>query len=490
MWLDGLYMAAPFYAEYASVFQEPQDFADITKQFSLIEQRGRSPKTGLLYHAWDESRQQAWADKTTGTSHIFWARGMGWYMMALVDTLQYYPKDDPGRAKLLEILGRTAAAVVRYQDKRTGLWYQVMDKPEADGNYYEASAACMFAYALQKGVRLGYLPRSYSEDAARGWNGILSHFVQVDASGAVTLTGTVQAVGLGGDPYRDGSYAYYTHAPVANNDPKGVGAFLLASTEMELAPEATLARGETVMLDAWFNSQQRLNAAGKKEYFHYKWNDYSDVGFSIFGHMFASHGATLDTLYEAPTLSRLKNAQIYIIASPDNVSRNPDPHYVQSQDVDQIVQWVRQGGVLVLMENDPANADIAHMDLLADRFGIHFDDVLLHHIVGDNFGPGYIPVRGGGPMFVHDHTLYMKDTCGISLKAPGVPLLQDKEGIVMATAKYGKGTVFAVVDPWLYNEYTDHRKEPPVQENFAAGKEFVRWILSQTQNARKGIPQD
>ncbi len=253
----------------------------------------------------------------------------------------------------------------------------------------------MFTYALQKGVRLGYLPSSYSENAARAWSGILSHFIQVDASGAVTLTGTVKAVGLGGDPYRDGSYAYYVDAPVGSNDPKGVGAFLLASSEMELAPEANLARGKTVMLDAWFNSQQRLNAAGQSEYFHYKWNDYSYSGFSIFGHMFTNHGARLDTLYQAPTLSGLKNAQIYIIASPDNLAKNAHPHYVDAQDADQVAKWVRQGGVLVLMENDPGNADIAHMDLLADRFGIHFDDVLRHHIVGETFGPGYIPVTRG-----------------------------------------------------------------------------------------------
>jgi unsaturated rhamnogalacturonyl hydrolase len=490
MWLDGLYMAEPFYAEYASVFHEPQDFADITKQFSLSVQHNRSSKTGLLYHGWDESRKQAWADKTTGTSRIFWARGMGLYMMALVDTLPYYPKNDPGRATLLAILSRTAAAVARYQDKRTGLWYQVLDKPEAKGNYFESSAACMFAYALQKGVRLGYLPQSYSENAARAWKGILSHFVEVDASGAVTLTSTVKAIGLGGDASDDGSYAYYVNSPVGSNDPKGVGAFLLASTEMELAPEANLARGETVMLDAWFNSQQRLNVAGQNEYFHYKWSDYSDSGFSLFGHIFTSHGATLDTLYQAPTLNGLKKAQIYIIVSPDNPARNPHLHYVQPQDADQVAQWVRQGGVLVLMENDPGNADIEHMDLIADRFGIHFDDVLRRHIIGDAFGPGYIPVSGGGPVFSHPHMLYTKDTCAMSLKAPAVPLLQDKEGIVMGTAKYGKGTVFAVVDPWLYNEYTDHRKELPVQENFAAGKEFVLWLLRQAQHGIETAPHE
>jgi unsaturated rhamnogalacturonyl hydrolase len=481
MWLDGLYMAEPFYAEYASVFHEPEGFADITKQFSLIEGHVRSQQTGLLYHGWDESRKQAWADKDTGTSHIAWARGMGWYMMALVDSLPYYPKDDPSRATLLAILNRTAAAAVRYQDKRTGLWYQVLDKPEAQGNYFESSAACMFTYALQKGVRLGYLPEHYSQNSARGWQGILSRFVQTDASGSVTITGTAKAIGLGGAPYHDGTYAYYVGSPVVNNDPKGVGAFLLASTEMELAPAARVAGGEIVMVDAWFNSQQRRNAAGQKEYFHYKWNDYSDSGFSIFGHIFASHGVTLDTMYQAPTTDRLKGAQFYIIVSPDNPAKNPHPHYVQPQDADQVAEWVKRGGVLVLMENDPANADITHLDLIAARFGIHFEDMLTRHVIGDQFAPGFIPVSGEGPIFHHSHMLYMKDTCAISLKAPARALLEDKAGIVMATAKYGRGTVFAVVDPWLYNEYTDHRKVLPRQDNYAAGEELVSWLLKQSQ---------
>ncbi len=239
------------------------------------------------------------------------------------------------------------------------------------------------------------------------------------------------------------------------------------------------ARGETVMVDAWFNSQQRQNAAGQKEYFHYKWNDHNDSGFSIFGQIFASHGATLDTLYEAPTADRLKGAQVYIIVSPDNPAKNPHPHYMQPRDADHVAEWVKQGGVLLLMENDPANADITHLNLLAERFGIHFDEVLKHHIIGEQFAPGYIPISGGGPLFQHPHSLYMKDTCAISLKAPATALLQDKAGIVMATAKYGKGTVFAVVDPWLYNEYTDPRKAHPGQDNFEAGKEFVSWLLKQ-----------
>jgi unsaturated rhamnogalacturonyl hydrolase len=489
MWLDGLYMAEPFYAEYASVFHQPEDFADITKQFSLLDEHARSPQTGLLYHGWDQSRKQTWADKDTGTSHIFWARGMGWYMMALVDTLPYLPKDDPNRATLLAILNRTAATIIRYQDKQTGLWYQVLDRAGAPGNYFESSAACMFTYALQKGVRLGYLPEQYAGNASHAWQGILSHFVQTDANGSVTITGTVKGIGLGGSPYHDGTYAHYVGSPVVSNDPKGVGAFLLASAEMELAPAARAAGGKTVMVDAWFNSQQRQNAAGQEEYFHYKWDDYSDSGFSLLDHIFASHGAALDTLYQPPTLNRLSGAQFYIIVSPDNPAKNPHPHYVQQQDADQVAEWVKQGGVLVLMENDPANADISHLNLIADRFGIHFDDVLTRHVIGDQFAPGYIPVAGGGPIFHHPHTLYMKDTCAMSLKAPARALLEDKAGIVMATAKYGRGTVVAVVDPWLYNEYSDHRKVLPEQDNYAAGKEFVSWLLKQAPGGDRAISQ-
>jgi unsaturated rhamnogalacturonyl hydrolase len=233
MWLDGLYMAEPFYAEYASTFHHPEAFKDITLQFELVDAHLRDAKSGLLYHGWDQSKQQRWADKETGLSSQFWSRGMGWTMMALVDTLAYYPKDDPGRKELLAQLERTAAAVTKYQDVETGLWYQVIDKAGAPGNYFESSAACMFVYALAKGVRMGYLPAQYRANAERGYRGILSHFIQAGPNGDVSLTGTVKAAGLGGDPYRDGTYAYYIGEKVVTNDPKGVGAFLMAATEME-----------------------------------------------------------------------------------------------------------------------------------------------------------------------------------------------------------------------------------------------------------------
>ena len=479
MWLDGLYMAEPFLAEYASVFQEPQDFAEITQQFSLIEQHTRDPKTGLLYHGWDESKQQKWANPASGTSPNFWARGMGWYMMALVDTLPYFPDDDPGRAQLLAILKRTAAAIVHYQDPASGLWYQVVDKAGEKGNYFESSAACMFTYALAKGVRMGYLPTEYSANAKKAWGGIQTHFIKKDPDGKLTLTGTVQAIGLGGGEHRDGSYAYYVSSPVVSNDPKGIGAFLLAATEMEHASDATAGRGSTVLLDAWYNSQTRKNAAGRTILFHYKWDDYSYSGYSLFGHIFQSFGVNTKTLPTAPTVENLKGARFYLIASPDNPSKIPNPHYMNADDARQIAAWVKQGGVLVMMENDPDNADITHFDTLADIFGLHFNNALTHHVIGDRYEMGRIEITQPHTPFTSPHILYMKDTCSLSLSKGATPLLQWKGDTLMAVAHYGKGTVVAVTDPWLYNEYTDGRKLPPEYDNFAAGREFVRWLTQQ-----------
>ena len=482
MWLDGLYMAEPFYAEYAATFHHPEAFSDITHQFVLIDEHTRDKKTGLLYHGWDESKKERWADKETGHSPELWARAMGWAMMALVDTISYYPEQDAGRKVLMAELDRDAAAVARYQDGETGLWYQVMDKAGAKGNYLESSASCMFVYALAKGVRLGYLPQSYLANAERGYKGIIGHFIQTGQPGqgdSVSLTGTVKVGGLGGDPYRDGSYAYYIGEKVVTDDPKGVGAFLLASMEMENAKSAKLGRGDTVLVDAWFNSQKRVDAFGQQDYFHYKWNDESNDGYSLLGHIVHNFGAQTKTLYTEPTVAALDQAQVYIIASPDTLAKNPNPHYVNPEDGAQIAEWVKGGGVLFILANDPANTDLEHFNLIADRFGIHFNSVLRKHVIGDAHEMGKLIVPGGGPIFHHPHTLFMKDVCNISVRSPAVSAFQDDEGILMATAKYGKGTVFATVDPWLYNEYTDGRKLAEPYDNFAAGKELMRWILAQ-----------
>jgi unsaturated rhamnogalacturonyl hydrolase len=479
MWLDGLYMAEPFYAEYSSLSHHKENFADITKQFVLIEQHARDSKTGLLYHGWDASKHERWANKQTGDSEEFWARGMGWYMMALVDTLDYYPDDDPGRKQLLAILEREAAAVARYQDASTGLWWQVMDKGGAKGNYFESSAACMFVDALAKGVRRGYLPEHYLANAERGHHGILTHFVKTGPGDDVSLTDTVKAAGLGGDPYRDGSYAYYIGEKTVTNDPKGVGVFILASAEMENAQNAKIGRGDMVLADGWFNSQQRTDAFGQQVYFHYKWDTQDNPGYSLLGHIFRNFGAETKELDAEPTFNNLRGAQVFVIASPDNADKNPHPHYANAEDATQIAEWVKAGGVLAIMENDTSFADLDHFNTVSDKFGIHFNSVLRKHVIGTQWDMGKIVVDGNGPVFHHPHTLYMKDVCTISVSGPAKPLLAEGEDIFMAEAKYGKGTVYAVVDPWLYNEYTDGRKLPALYDNYAAGKELVRWILEQ-----------
>jgi unsaturated rhamnogalacturonyl hydrolase len=404
---------------------------------------------------------------------------MGLHMMALVDTIAWYPEDDPGRKQLLAELSRDAEAVTKYQDDKTGLWYQVLDKSRAKGNYPESSASCMFVYALARGVRLGYLPQSYLVNAERGHKGILSHFIVAGQGDSVSLTGTVKAAGLGGDPYRDGSYNYYIGEKTVTDDPKGVGAFLLASVEMENEHTAKLGRGDTVLVDAWFNSQKRPDAFGRQNLFHYKWDDESNDGYFLLGHAIRNFGAQTKTLYTAPTVQALSKAQVYIIASPDTLAKNPNLHFVQPEDGAQIAEWVKSGGVLVLLANDPANTDLKHFNLIADQFGIHFNSVLRKHVVGNSYEMGKIVIPGGGPIFHDPHTLYMKDVCNITVTSPAVTAFQDSEGILMATAKYGKGTVFATVDPWLYNEYTDGRKLPAGYDNFAAARELIKWILEQ-----------
>jgi unsaturated rhamnogalacturonyl hydrolase len=233
MWLDGLYMAEPFYAEYAATFHDEKAFDDIANQFILMEKHSRDEKTGLLYHAWDAAKIERWADPQTGHSPNFWGRAMGWYGMALVDVLDQFPLNHPKRPELLTILLRYAAAVAKFQDIPSGLWYEVLDKGNEKGNYTEASVSCMFVYTLAKAVREKYLPASYLPVAQTGYNGIIKKFIHTDANGLLALDGTVTVGGLGGNPYRDGSYNYYLSEKVITNDAKGVGAFILASVEME-----------------------------------------------------------------------------------------------------------------------------------------------------------------------------------------------------------------------------------------------------------------
>ncbi len=222
MWMDGLYMAEPFHARYANRFMKGEAakkaWDKILLQFDLIEKHSRDPETGLYYHGWDESKEQRWADKETGLSKNFWSRGMGWYGMALVDVLELLPEDHPGRERILGYLNRYAEAIVQYQDD-TGAWYQVLNMPEREGNYLEATGTCMFTYILSKGANKGYLPKKYMARAKKGYEGILKEFITVEENGVVNLNKCCGVAGLGGDPYRDGSFDYYVNEIIRSNDP-------------------------------------------------------------------------------------------------------------------------------------------------------------------------------------------------------------------------------------------------------------------------------
>jgi unsaturated rhamnogalacturonyl hydrolase len=244
MWLDGLYMQGPFYAQYACEYGNDADFDDVAHQFTLMESKARDTETGLLYHAWDESREQPWANPDTGCSPHFWGRALGWYCMALADTLDFIPASCSKQAEALTaIVRRLLAPLLKYQDTQSGLWYQVMDRGQSAGNYPESSASSMFIYFLLKMMRLnkkfnlGLVPETNTEAvksaAVRAYQGLLEQRVQEDNSGELHLTGTCKVAGLGGTPYRDGSYEYYVNEPQSTDDFKGIGSFILASMEYE-----------------------------------------------------------------------------------------------------------------------------------------------------------------------------------------------------------------------------------------------------------------
>ncbi len=235
LWLDGVYMAGPFLAEFAAQFDEPGAWEDVAREIALVEQHTRDPRTGLLYHGWDESKQQRWADPHTGCSPHFWGRAMGWYAMALVDVLDHFPAAHPHRQAIGTTLQGLVEAVARVRDEASGVWFQVLDQGRRPGNYLESSASCMFVYAIAKGVRQGVLDARYLEIARAAYAGILREFTFVDERGEVNLTHVCSVAGLGGRPYRDASFEYYIGEPVVTNDHKGVGAFILASVEMERA---------------------------------------------------------------------------------------------------------------------------------------------------------------------------------------------------------------------------------------------------------------
>lgn len=231
IWLDGLYMGSPFLAQYAATFNKPEMTDDVINQFLVCARHTYDAKTGLYYHAWDESKTQKWADPVTGQSPNFWGRSIGWWYMALVDTLDYIPENHPKRAELIRIIKDLSEALTHYQDK-TGLWYQVVDKGTQEGNYLEASVSSMFMYSYAKAVNKGYIDAKYKKTAEKAYNGLMKNLIVKNTDGKLTLTKCCAVAGLGGTPYRNGSFEYYVNERIRDNDTKATGPFIMGCLEL------------------------------------------------------------------------------------------------------------------------------------------------------------------------------------------------------------------------------------------------------------------
>lgn len=480
MWLDGLYMGEPFYAEYSAVFGE-DNWNDIANQFVWMEKNALDKKTGLLYHGWDESKQQRWANKTTGQSPHFWGRAMGWYAMGLVDTLEHFSKDHPRRKELTAILDRLVVAIEKVQDPKSGVWWDILDLGGKEKNYLESSGSAMFVYAIARGVREGYLPAKHMKVAVRGWDGIKREFIKTNAKGETDWEGTVSVSGLGGNPYRDGSFEYYMSEKLRTNDAKGIGPAIKAALEMEAYERGLRGSGRTVLLDDFFNHEIRKSKiTNGDEVWHYKWDERPDAGFYAWGQIFKSLGAKTATLSAAPTAANIKNADVYIIVDPDTVKETANPNFVDPASVKAVSDWVKRGGVLVLMGNDGQNAELDKFNTLAKEFGVQFNKDRKFEVINNDYKMGGIEIAAGNQIFKTAKKVFVKEVSTLSLSGNAKAVVSANGDTIMAVSKHGKGTVFVIGDPWLYNEYVDGRRLPLEFENFKATEDLSRWLITQT----------
>jgi lysophospholipase L1-like esterase len=254
--------------------------------------------------------------------------------------------------------------------------------------------------------------------------------------------------------------------------------------ENELAAAHTnnlVGEGKVVGLDYFFNNEWRMRKDSVLERWHYTWEDTTNSGFSIIGRSIDLLGANLDTLQSAPTDSSLRRLSIYIIVDPDTPLETKNPNYMSEEAINAIVSWVEKGGVLVLMENDKGNAEFEHFNKLAERFGIHFNEDSYHKVIGKAYESGKSDHLPAHPIFKDVKQIFMKEICSLKIQKPAEPILIENDQMFMASAHIGKGMVFAVGDPWLYNEYMDTRRLPADYGNATAGENLFRWLLENAQ---------
>jgi unsaturated rhamnogalacturonyl hydrolase len=389
----------------------------------------------------------------------------------------------PGRDTLVRILGRYAEAVLKVrEDGRAGLWWDVLDKPGKAGQFFggfgqrdvrvyagSRGEGRLFAGGVSVGDKIGVFGNRSGKFTGLWLEGTMY----------LAISGTVSAGGLGGNPYRDGSYAYYTGEKVVDNDPKGVGAVLLAAVAVDELKTSADQGNKTVMLDYYFNNERRKDITGASIRYHYTWEDRAYSGFSLWGHLFRQYGARTEPLPVAPTAENLRKASVYIIVDPDDDREVPDPHYLEASEIGVIDNWVKAGGVLVLMSNDSANAEFEHFNVLAGTFGIQFNFDDYHKVTGNNYMMGAFEFDRKDTIFRTAQNVYVKELSTLRLRPPARAHFTDSGHVIIAVARVGKGTVFAVGDPWFYNEYTDGRKLPWDYENYNAARDLAQWLLRQ-----------
>lgn len=227
MWLDGLYMGGPIAVQFGKRFDDPEYFDMMAYQAILMEKHTKDPHTGLLYHGWDETREAPWADPETGLAPEFWGRAIGWYPVALLEMFEHMPADHKDMPKMIRIVQDLLVSLVKFQDEKTGLWYQVVDKGDRADNWHEVSCSALYVHAIAKAVRFGHLDRKYLEHAWKGYQGVIDT-LKFDENGHLVIGGICIGTGIG-------DYAHYIARPTSENDLHGAGAFILMCAEMNLA---------------------------------------------------------------------------------------------------------------------------------------------------------------------------------------------------------------------------------------------------------------
>jgi unsaturated rhamnogalacturonyl hydrolase len=259
-----------------------------------------------------------------------------------------------------------------------------------------------------------------------------------------------------------------------------MGAFINCAVEMEMADNQQLGKGKTILLDYYFNNEWKKDATGTQVRFHYTWDDRANSGYAMLGEVFGNYGVKKTTLESRPTAKALQQASIYLIVDPDTEKETAQPNYMQPEDVSVIKDWVKAGGVLVLMSNDSGNAEFKHFNLLPEAFGIHFNENSKNRVQRDNYPEGAIMIPPQHSIFSHTQKIYVKELSNLQVKNPAVVVLKNGDDNIAAVARYGKGTVFAIGDPWVYNEYVDGRKLPSEYENYPAAGDLVKWLIKQS----------